>query len=68
MEVGNDTVGEKGAPNHQSPGDACPADIRRTNVCQMDRGGHFQLCVKARPTPEGLLAVNTKWNVNAALS
>lgn len=34
----------------------------------MDRGGHFQLRVKAGPTPEGLLAVNTKWNVNASLS
>lgn len=55
-------------PNHQSPGDARPAYIKRTNVRQIDHGGHFQLCIKARPAPEGLLAVNTKWIVIASLN
>lgn len=60
--------GKNSPPNHQSPRDTRPADIRRTNVHQIDCGGHFQLRIKARPAPKGLLAVNTKQIVIASLS
>lgn len=70
MDVGNDREGKKKnqIPQHQPPGDTRIADIRRTNVYQMDRGSHFQLHIKAGLAPEGLLAVSTKKIVIACVS
>lgn len=71
MDVGNDTEWKKKKnqiPQHQPPGDTRIADIRRTNVYQMDRGGHSQLHIKAGLAPEGLLAVSTKRIVIACVS
>lgn len=62
VEVGNDTEGKEKNQilQYQPPGDARIADIRRANVYQMDRSGHFQLHIKAGLAPKGLLAVSTR--------
>lgn len=52
---------EKKIPQEQPPGDACVADVRRTEAYPMDRSNHFQLCIKSDPLPKhGLLTVSNK--------